>query len=179
MERKRNRRICSASPPQSATYWVLRILTETGQGAPTSHHSRPHEGCWEKIRPLPERRRQVQAGGCRRTSALGPPEISPEIPLSCTKFLAGLALWGPGWKSTESASPSLTGALSAWRSPAASPVISSLGPPTDVNSKERLTLTWLFQSPRYAFTSISDSRNFFLLIKVLLLLLPAVSGIYP
>lgn len=121
----------------------------------------------------------VRAGGCRRTSALGPPEISPEIPLSCTKFLAGLALWGPGWKSTESASPSLTGALSAWRSPAASPVISSLGPPTDVNSKERLTLTWLFQSPRYAFPSISDSRNFFLLIKVLLSLLPAVSGICP
>lgn len=66
MERKRNRRICSASPPQSATYWVLRILTETGQGAPTPHHSRPHEGCWEKIRPLPERRRQSKqaaAGG--------------------------------------------------------------------------------------------------------------------
>lgn len=164
--------------PTTATYWVLRILTETGQGSPTPHHPRPHEGCWEKIWPLPERRRQSE-----QVAAGGPPTQghlkSHILPLSSTKFLAGLALRGPGWKSTESASPSLTGAPSAWRSPAASPVIPSLGPPTDVNSKERLTLTWLFQSSRYAFTSISDSLNFFLLIKVLLLLFPTVSGTYP
>lgn len=164
--------------PTMATSWVLRFLTETGQGAPTPHPSRPHEGCWEKIWPLPERRWQSEwaaAGGHPTQGHLK----SHILPISSTKFLAGLALWGPGWKSTESVSPSLMGALSARRSPAASLVIPSLRPPTDVNSKEHLTLTWLFQSSRYAFTSISDSLNFFLLIKVLLLLFPTVSGIYP
>lgn len=56
-------------------------------------------------------------------------------------------------------------------------VVPSSRPPTDVNSKEHLTLTWHFQSLLRAFTNVSGSHHipegagalkFFLLIKVLL-----------